>query len=161
MLLLNKSKNKLSSRQQIKIKEVKLKPNIGDHDFETKLNHAREFLEKGNKVKLSIMFRGREVVRTREMEPTRTPVLRTRREVSPRFGEFLGCLVPRHRGPTQGCTVWRHRLRGPVCGPAEPRHATGFRTSPHKQLPYLRRILIHLSCAHPGHAPGQRAESPR
>jgi translation initiation factor IF-3 len=46
----------------IKIKEVKLRPNIDQHDFETKLNQAREFLTKGNKVKLSIQFRGREVV---------------------------------------------------------------------------------------------------
>lgn len=63
-LYLNAKKEKEGKKAQvtIKIKEVKLKPNIGDHDFDTKLNHAREFLEKGNKVKLSIMFRGREVV---------------------------------------------------------------------------------------------------
>lgn len=63
-LYLNAKKEKEGKKAQvtIKIKEVKLKPNIGDHDFETKLKHAREFLEKGNKVKLSIMFRGREVV---------------------------------------------------------------------------------------------------
>lgn len=46
---------------QIKVKEVKLKPNIDVHDFETKLNRARTFLEKGNKVKITCMFRGREL----------------------------------------------------------------------------------------------------
>lgn len=45
----------------IKVKEVKLKPNIDDHDFQTKLKQARQFLEKGNKVKVSLFFRGREM----------------------------------------------------------------------------------------------------
>lgn len=42
------------------IKEVKLRPKIDKHDFEHKLKHIREFLEEGNKVKISIAFRGRE-----------------------------------------------------------------------------------------------------
>jgi translation initiation factor IF-3 len=63
-LYVNDKKEKEAKKAQvtIKIKEIKLKPNIGDHDFETKLKHAREFLHDGNKIKLSIMFRGREVV---------------------------------------------------------------------------------------------------
>ena len=42
------------------VKEIKFHVNIGDHDYRTKLNHAREFLEKGYKVKFSLQFRGRE-----------------------------------------------------------------------------------------------------
>ncbi len=63
-LYLNAKKEKEGKKAQVitKIKEVKLKPNIGDHDIDTKLKHAREFLEKGNKVKVSITFRGREMV---------------------------------------------------------------------------------------------------
>ena len=63
-LYVQDKKDKEAKKAQVttKIKEVKLKPNIGEHDFETKLKHARQFLEEGNKVKLSIMFRGREVV---------------------------------------------------------------------------------------------------
>lgn len=45
----------------IKVKEIKLKPNIDEHDFQTKLKQARTFLEKGNKVKVSLFFRGREM----------------------------------------------------------------------------------------------------
>jgi translation initiation factor IF-3 len=45
----------------IQVKEVKYRPNISDHDFEFKTRHAREFLEEGNKVKLTLMFRGRQV----------------------------------------------------------------------------------------------------
>lgn len=45
----------------ITIKEIKYRPKISDHDFEFKTNHVKEFLAEGNKVKLTIMFRGREV----------------------------------------------------------------------------------------------------
>jgi translation initiation factor IF-3 len=45
----------------IELKEVKFRPGIGDHDFETKTGHARRFLEEKNKVKVTMMFRGRQV----------------------------------------------------------------------------------------------------
>lgn len=45
----------------IHVKEVKYRPGIDDHDFEFKTRHARRFLEEGNKVKLTMMFRGRQV----------------------------------------------------------------------------------------------------
>jgi translation initiation factor IF-3 len=45
----------------VKIKEVKLRPKTEEHDYETKVRHAREFLEEGNKAKITIMFRGREI----------------------------------------------------------------------------------------------------
>jgi translation initiation factor IF-3 len=57
-----KEKEGKKAQVQIKVKEIKLKPNIDTHDFQTKLKHAREFLIKGNKVRLSIMFRGREML---------------------------------------------------------------------------------------------------
>ncbi|TXG75987.1 translation initiation factor IF-3 [Candidatus Dojkabacteria bacterium] len=57
-----KAKDSKKSQVQIRVKEIKLKPNIDTHDFETKLKHAREFILKGNKVRLTIMFRGREML---------------------------------------------------------------------------------------------------
>ena len=45
----------------IELKEVKFRPGIGEHDFETKTSHARRFLEEKNKVKVTMMFRGRQV----------------------------------------------------------------------------------------------------
>jgi translation initiation factor IF-3 len=45
----------------INIKEVKLRPNIEEHDFKTKMKNAVRFLENGDKVKVTIMFRGREI----------------------------------------------------------------------------------------------------
>ena len=46
----------------IKVKEIKLKPNIDTHDFQTKVKRARDFVLKGCKVRISIMFRGREML---------------------------------------------------------------------------------------------------
>lgn len=45
----------------IRIKEVKFRPGIEDHDYDFKVGHARRFLAEGNKVKLTMMFRGRQV----------------------------------------------------------------------------------------------------
>lgn len=45
----------------ILLKEVKYRPGIDDHDFDTKTRHARRFLEEKNKVKVTMMFRGRQV----------------------------------------------------------------------------------------------------
>lgn len=45
----------------VQVKEVKYRPGISDHDFEFKTRHARSFIEEGNKVKLTMMFRGRQV----------------------------------------------------------------------------------------------------
>jgi translation initiation factor IF-3 len=48
-------------QHQIHIKEVKFRPGIETHDLEFKLRHARRFLEEGNKVKATMMFRGRQL----------------------------------------------------------------------------------------------------
>jgi len=45
----------------VKVKEVKLRPKTEDHDYDTKVRHVREFIEEGNKAKVTIMFRGREI----------------------------------------------------------------------------------------------------
>lgn len=57
-----REKESRKSQHQVKVKEVKISPNISEHDLEVKQRHAREFLEKGNKVKVSCLFRGREVM---------------------------------------------------------------------------------------------------
>jgi translation initiation factor IF-3 len=45
----------------VEIKEVKVRPNIDDHDYETKMKQSRRFLEEGDKVKVTLRFRGREM----------------------------------------------------------------------------------------------------
>ncbi len=54
---------RLAKKKQhvIHLKEVKYRPGIDDHDFDTKTRHARQFLEDGNKVKVTLMFRGRQI----------------------------------------------------------------------------------------------------
>lgn len=56
-----REKESKKGRQQIKVKEIKFKPNIDAHDLETKMRHARDFISKGNKVKITCTFRGREM----------------------------------------------------------------------------------------------------
>ena len=56
-----RDKEAKKKQKVITIKEVKLRPNIEDHDFDVKLKNALRFLEEGNKVKVTIMFRGREL----------------------------------------------------------------------------------------------------
>jgi translation initiation factor IF-3 len=56
-----KARQARKKQHQIQIKEVKLRPGIEEHDMEFKLRHARRFLEEGNKVKATMMFRGRQM----------------------------------------------------------------------------------------------------
>ena len=56
-----RDKEAKKKQKVITIKEVKLRPNIEQHDFEVKLKNALRFVEEGNKVKVTIMFRGREM----------------------------------------------------------------------------------------------------
>ncbi|WP_141769871.1 translation initiation factor IF-3 [Shouchella lonarensis] len=56
-----KDKEARKKQKVITVKEVRLSPTIEDNDFNTKLRNARKFLEKGDKVKASIRFRGRAI----------------------------------------------------------------------------------------------------
>ncbi len=58
-----KLKEARKHQRQVETKEVKLRPNIGKHDYEVKLQHIREFLMKGQKVKVTLVFRQREMRR--------------------------------------------------------------------------------------------------
>jgi translation initiation factor IF-3 len=55
-----KAKLARKHQSQIHVKEIKLRPKIGVHDYETKRGHVRRFLDQRAKVKVTIMFRGRE-----------------------------------------------------------------------------------------------------
>ena len=56
-----KEKEAKKKQKTIEIKEVRLSPNIDENDLNTKVNAARKFIEKGNKVKVTLRFRGREM----------------------------------------------------------------------------------------------------
>lgn len=57
-----REKESKKAQHQIKVKEIKIKPNISQHDLDTKMQHIRDFLAKGNKVKVNCIFRGREMM---------------------------------------------------------------------------------------------------
>ena len=59
-----REKEAKKNQRVIEIKEIRLSPNIDVHDFDTKVGHARRFLTAGNKIKVSIRFRGREMTHT-------------------------------------------------------------------------------------------------
>ncbi len=58
-----KEREARKSQKNVGVKEIRLRPFIGAHDFDTRLAQAREFLEDGNQVKLSLAFKGREITR--------------------------------------------------------------------------------------------------
>ncbi|HAS83642.1 MAG TPA: translation initiation factor IF-3 [Verrucomicrobia bacterium] len=55
-----KEREQRKHQHQTVVKEIKFRPGVEEHDYETKVGHVREFLQKGNKVKLTLTFRGRE-----------------------------------------------------------------------------------------------------
>ncbi len=87
-----------------KLKEIKLRLNIDDHDYQTKLNHVREFLGEGMKVKISLYFRGRENARPEFGQQLMQRVIRDiessgRAEVPPRqIGRGITMIL----GPVRG-----------------------------------------------------------
>jgi translation initiation factor IF-3 len=57
-----KKRNEARKKQKvIEIKEIKMRPGIDDHDYDVKMRAARRFLEEGDKVKVTLRFRGREL----------------------------------------------------------------------------------------------------
>jgi translation initiation factor IF-3 len=59
-----KDREARKKQHNVQLKEIRYRPNIEDHDFEFKTNHVIQFLEEGNKVKVTVMFRGREMTHT-------------------------------------------------------------------------------------------------
>lgn len=71
-----KKKNEAKKNQKtVEVKELKLRPNIDPHDYEIKLKALKKFIEEGNKVKITLRFRGREManmaINTRILEKVR------------------------------------------------------------------------------------------
>ena len=83
-----RDKEAKKKQKVFQLKEVKLRPNIEDHDFYVKLKNAQRFLADGNKVKVTIMFRGREMTH---------PELGG--EVLERFAKELGDFIVREKPP--------------------------------------------------------------
>lgn len=63
-----KEKESRKNQKTVELKEIRVTPNIGEHDFTFKSKNARAFLESGNKVKFTVRFRGRELNNTKAGE---------------------------------------------------------------------------------------------
>ena len=59
---IKKEKEQRRRQNTIKLKEMQLRPKVAEHDFQTKFRNVKQFLEQGEKVKVTIKFRGREMV---------------------------------------------------------------------------------------------------
>lgn len=58
-----KERESRKTQKNVGIKEIRLRPFIGQHDFDTRVKRALEFLEDGNQVRVNVPFKGREIVR--------------------------------------------------------------------------------------------------
>jgi translation initiation factor IF-3 len=59
---MTKKKQEAKKKQSIfQVKEIKVRPKTGDHDLQTKIGHIRKFIGKKDKVKVTVIFRGREI----------------------------------------------------------------------------------------------------
>jgi translation initiation factor IF-3 len=56
-----KEKQAKKHQKKVHVKEIKLRPKIGEHDYQVKLRHIERFLTRGDKVKVTLAFRGREM----------------------------------------------------------------------------------------------------
>lgn len=102
-----KAKAARKHQQQINVREIKLRPKIADHDYETKKGHVERFLRQKDKVKVTIMFRGRE-----QAHPERG------RRLLDRLVEDLDSLVTVEQEPEQeGRNM--HMLLAPARGAVE------------------------------------------
>ena len=61
-----KEKEAKKKQKTVEVKEVRLSPNIDTNDLNTKINNAKKFISKGNKVKVTLRFRGREMAHVQQ-----------------------------------------------------------------------------------------------
>ena len=113
--LAKKEKEARKSQGAQKIKEVKFHTSVDDHDYQTKVRHIREFLGEGHRVKVSLMFRGREQAHTDLGHQLMRRVMKdvedmARMDRSPeQLGRFINMMI----SPQPGA-------RKPVAKPAAP-----------------------------------------
>ncbi len=121
-----KKQNEARKRQaQIELKEIKLRPKTDEHDIDFKVKHVRRFLEEGNKVKLTVRFRGREITHPETAA----------RQIDGMLQELLDIAVVEQSARMEGRTmtaIVAPKAKPGVARPAAPRPASP-RQSPGEQ----------------------------
>lgn len=101
-----KRKVKLSQKKQhtVVLKEIRLRPKIDDHDRDIKVGHAAKFLEKGNKVQFTMLFRGREMVHIEQGYTIMNQIIETLQEQGKleRKAQMLGRRMTMVLAPVKG-----------------------------------------------------------
>ena len=126
-----KAREARRNQQQTVIKEMKLRPKIDPHDYETKKGHVVRFLKAGDKVKVTIMFRGREqsrpelgfrLLRRLERGDLGAGLRRGRSEAGrPQHDHGAGA-APRHQGRRRGDVAAKARRPREPARATQPRH---------------------------------------
>ncbi len=133
------------------IKEIKMRPNIDDHDYDTKMKAVQRFIEEGDKVKLTLRFRGRELVPRRawagaaRARPRRCDRLCQGRAAAEDGGASD---ADGDRPPVKLRAAARWPLAGVVAGGAAPVREPVF--------PATRRVRSRRSCRRAGRTSGAR-----
>ena len=120
-----KKKAARKHQQQVTVREMKLRPKIATHDYETKKGHILRFLKQGQKVKVTIMFRGREMA-----HPERGEALL--RKVADELAEF-GTIEQRPNQEGRNMIMILAPVKAPARKPerpAEKRHRRTGRRAP-------------------------------
>jgi translation initiation factor IF-3 len=125
-------KEKASRKHQstIVLKEIKLRPKTDDHDFDFKVKHIRRFLSEGNKCKLVVVFRGREIVHPEMGQQMLDQVLKSVNDIAmvEQRAMMEGRRMVMTIGPRGG--VIRAGGSGPVAAGPAPAAASGARLGP-------------------------------
>ena len=77
-----KEKEARKKQKTFEVKEIRITPNIEQHDFEFKAKNAKKFIEDGNKVKITVRFRGRELNNTKMGEEVLSQFIKNLEDVS-------------------------------------------------------------------------------
>lgn len=77
-----KEKEARKNQKVLEVKEIRITPNIEQHDFEFKAKNARRFIEDGNKVRITVKFRGREMNYTKQGEEALNKFIETLEDVA-------------------------------------------------------------------------------
>ena len=108
-----KQKQARKHQQQVNIREIKLRPKIASHDYETKKGHVERFLKHHDKVKVTIMFRGREQAHPeRGRALLQTPLRGPRRARRDRVGAAAGRPQHEHAAGARAKRSTKRRRRG-------------------------------------------------
>ena len=103
------SKKSHQKTHQQKLKEIRVRPKTGDHDIQTKINQARQFLEHNDKVQVNVLFRGREMQHIEEGQRVMNQVLEAlvndcKLEMPAKMEgkRMVALLAPKSSGPEKG-----------------------------------------------------------